>query len=76
MIRSSVLPNEMTSTSGLTDKRSEHCPSCGTERPHDVSITLLTESAATANAQYSREPYRISECLSCGRRTERRMNDA
>ncbi|WP_135662063.1 DUF7835 family putative zinc beta-ribbon protein [Halorhabdus rudnickae] len=66
----------MTSMSGLTDQLSEYCPSCGTERPHGVSVTLVTESDETDNAAYSREPYRVSECLNCGRRTERRMNDA
>ncbi|WP_136686725.1 DUF7835 family putative zinc beta-ribbon protein [Halorhabdus amylolytica] len=66
----------MASTPEPTDRMAEYCPTCRAERPHDVSVTLVTESDTTANAAYSREPYRVSECLDCGRRTERRMNDA
>jgi len=43
---------------------------------HDVSIQLKTESAASENAQFSREPYRVTECLDCGHRSSQRMNNA
>ncbi|CCQ32183.1 hypothetical protein HLRTI_002757 [Halorhabdus tiamatea SARL4B] len=64
-------------TTGRTDNsRTEYCPSCGSDQPHDVSITLLTENEDSDNAAYSREPYRVAVCRVCGRRAERRMNDA
>ena len=66
----------MATTQRRTDRMAEYCPSCGTERPHNVSVTIVTESDETTNAAYSREPYRVSECRHCGRRTEQRMNDA
>ncbi|MFB6202033.1 MAG: hypothetical protein ABEI98_08480 [Halorhabdus sp.] len=66
----------MATTEQATDEVTEYCPSCGHEQRHDVSITLVTESDETTNEAYSREPYRVSECRVCGRRTERRMNDA
>jgi len=56
--------------------RTEYCPGCETDQPHDVSIRLQTENEASDNAAYSREPYRVAVCQSCGRGTERRMNDA
>jgi len=66
----------MASTQRATDDMTEYCPTCGCERAHDISIELVTESDTATNAAFSREPYRVSVCRSCGRRTERRMNDA
>ncbi|WEL17588.1 MULTISPECIES: hypothetical protein [unclassified Halorhabdus] len=66
----------MATANQATNTRVEYCSSCRGEHPHDVSITLLTENEASDNAAYSREPYRVSVCRSCGQRTERRMNDA
>ena len=66
----------MATTSRVDNSRSEYCPSCGSNQPHDVSITLRTENEESANAAYSREPYRVAVCRVCGRQSERRMNDA
>ena len=53
----------------------ERCDSCGRETDHRVSIELKTESTKRENARYSREPYRMTECLSCGDRSSVRMNN-
>lgn len=54
----------------------EQCPSCNRETPHDVRIEIRTESNKRENAEYSREPYRVSECRDCGVTTSQRMNNA
>ncbi|MEF8821372.1 MAG: hypothetical protein V5A52_03780 [Halovenus sp.] len=54
----------------------EECSSCDRQTPHTVSVEILTESAKEENSEYSREPYRVSECLECGETTTRRMNNA
>lgn len=54
----------------------EECHECGREQPHDVSIDILTESDDAKNAEFSREPYRVSECRACGATSETRMNNA
>ena len=54
----------------------ELCESCGTETPHDVHIEIWTESAKQENAEFSREPYRISICAVCGMESAIRMNNA
>jgi PHP family Zn ribbon phosphoesterase len=54
----------------------ERCETCGRETRHDVSIRLHTESDRTENAEYSREPYRVSACRVCGTERTLRMNDA
>ena len=54
----------------------EECVDCGRETPHDVAIRLLTESRKEKNAEFSREPYRVSTCRLCGRKDELRMNNA
>ncbi|WP_336037074.1 hypothetical protein [Halobacterium yunchengense] len=60
-----------------TDGIVEECGDCGCERSHDVSIELLTESDDDGeNAAFSREPYRVAECRTCGATTTTRMNDA
>jgi rRNA maturation protein Nop10 len=53
----------------------EQCEDCGDETPHDVSISLVTESKKRSNAEFSREPYRVRVCEHCGARTEQRMNN-
>ncbi|WP_458190448.1 DUF7835 family putative zinc beta-ribbon protein [Haladaptatus sp. NG-WS-4] len=52
----------------------EHCEQCSRETAHRVEIEIRTENAQTS--AFSREPYRISTCVSCGTETSRRMNDA
>lgn len=54
----------------------EACEACGRETDHRVAIELKTESAKPENARYSREPYRVTECLTCGTRRSVRMNNA
>lgn len=54
----------------------ERCAVCGRKTAHAVSLELRTESDEEKNAHYSREPYRITRCLGCGKRRSQRMNDA
>lgn len=54
----------------------EFCEPCESETPHAVQIELRSESKSGENAAFSREPYRVSECRSCGEITAIRMNDA
>jgi hypothetical protein len=54
----------------------EHCSSCAEPTAHAARIELRTESSKEANAQYSREPYRVVECSVCGESSSQRMNDA
>ncbi|MFQ3285698.1 MAG: hypothetical protein ACI9TI_001826 [Natronomonas sp.] len=58
--------------SGMT----ERCETCGRDTPHDVSIQLRTESRQEENAEFSREPYRVSTCRRCGAERSIRMNNA
>lgn len=44
----------------------EPCTNCRHETPHRVVIELRSESAATEDTRYGRQPYRISTCLRCG----------
>ena len=61
----------------ITDppKLTEWCEQCDRETHHDVSISIRTESTKPLNAQYSREPYRVSVCQVCGREQSVRMNN-
>lgn len=54
----------------------ERCETCGRDTPHDVSIQLRTESRQEENAEFSREPYRVSTCRRCGADRSIRMNNA
>jgi hypothetical protein len=54
----------------------EECPECERETSHSVSLEILTESDKRENAQFSREPYRVSTCRICGTETKLRMNNA
>lgn len=58
------------------DGMTEECEKCGRETPHEVSIELLTESTKEENAEFSREPYRVSTCRVCGTEMSVRMNNA
>jgi len=64
-----------TTNDGLADV-SEDCEHCGRATPHAVSVEILTESRKRENAEFSREPYRVSECRVCGETTSTRMNNA
>lgn len=67
---------EMSATNRVSDGMSEHCEECGRETPHNVSVQIMTESSNPENAEYSREPYRVSECRVCDAETAIRMNNA
>jgi hypothetical protein len=54
---------------------SEDCPACGRETAHSVSIELRHERPERSHTGYSREPYRVSVCDSCGATERLRMND-
>ncbi|WP_205410986.1 DUF7835 family putative zinc beta-ribbon protein [Halorussus rarus] len=54
----------------------EECDDCERETPHEVAVEIRTESERRENAEFSREPYRVSECRICGTQTTTRMNDA
>ena len=58
------------------DEMVEPCANCGRETPHAVSVELRTESTDGANASFSREPYRVAECRTCGEAFAQRMSDA
>jgi hypothetical protein len=66
----------MSVTNEGQDEMAERCDNCGRETPHTVSVQIMTESSRPENAEYSREPYRVSECRVCGTQTALRMNNA
>jgi hypothetical protein len=66
----------MATTDAGADAMTERCQECQADTPHDVSIQLQTESVSGENTQFSREPYRVTECLDCGHRDTQRMNNA
>lgn len=69
-------PNRMATTDSSGAQRSEYCHHCEQETTQSVSIQLVTESDSPDNAEFSREPYRVSTCLVCGEKTADRMNNA
>ena len=54
----------------------ESCDECERETPHEVSVQIRTESQKRENAEFSREPYRVTECEICGETSSQRMNNA
>ena len=76
MLSSGVDRDVMSATDDASDGMAEECSDCGRETPHEVSVQILTESATTENAAFSREPYRVSECQACGATDRTRMNNA
>jgi hypothetical protein len=65
----------MATTRDSVDGLTEHCEACETDTLHQVSVQMRTESNKEQNAEFSREPYRVTECQQCGIRTSQRMND-
>ena len=59
-----------------TDGLTERCDNCSSETAHRVSVVLRTEKEGGKNTAFSREPYRVATCRSCGTETSQRMNDA
>ena len=76
MLSSPEEEDTMSATNDGGDGMTEECEECRRETPHEVSVQILTESATPENAEYSREPYRVSECRVCGAQTVLRMNNA
>jgi len=66
----------MASRTPSSEKMAESCDNCGRETAHSVSVELKTESTKAENAQFSREPYRVTECRVCGEQRSQRMNNA
>lgn len=66
----------MATTDDSFNGMTEHCEECELETLHEVSVQIRTESIKQENAQFSREPYRVSECQRCGSRSSQRMNNA
>lgn len=66
----------MATTDNSFNGITEHCDDCELETIHEVNVQIRTESLKQENAQFSREPYRVSECQRCGNRTSQRMNNA
>ncbi len=54
----------------------ELCDNCERETSHDVSVEIRTESKKRENAEFSREPYRVTTCQACGKERSQRMNNA
>ncbi|APW96573.1 hypothetical protein CHINAEXTREME_01765 [Halobiforma lacisalsi AJ5] len=66
----------MATTDNSFNGITEYCDECELETIHEVSVQIRTESVKEENAQFSREPYRVSECQRCGARSSQRMNNA
>ncbi|MXR41600.1 hypothetical protein GRX01_09650 [Halobaculum sp. WSA2] len=58
------------------DHVTERCGTCEGKTTHDVRVEIRTESQQEENAEFSREPYRITTCSECGAETTTRMNNA
>ncbi|MEZ3114773.1 hypothetical protein RYH80_02415 [Halobaculum sp. MBLA0147] len=58
------------------DSVRERCGECGHTTSHRVRVEIRTESQTAENAQFSREPYRVSTCSECGTESVTRMNNA
>lgn len=61
-----------TDTAGAFSELTEECLDCERETPHAVAVELRTENP---DSQFSREPYRVTECSACGATEEVRLND-
>lgn len=66
----------MATQNHISQGMTEHCEECGRETSHDVSVQIRTESRKKKNAEFSREPYRVTQCLVCGTEHSQRMNNA
>lgn len=66
----------MATKNGAFSTLTEECTDCGRPTAHEVAIEIRTESGKGTNAEFSREPYRVTECVECGATTSQRMNNA
>ncbi len=65
----------MSTTQSSTQEIVEQCENCDGKTTHRVFVKIITESDEETNAEFSREPYRITECVNCGTESRQRMND-
>lgn len=65
----------MSTTQSNLKETVEQCENCTTKTQHRVTVELITESDDAENAEYSREPYRVTKCTQCGSELQQRMND-
>jgi hypothetical protein len=65
-----------TQPSGSPGDIREQCTTCDAETLHSVAVEIRTESSKAENAEFSREPYRVSTCIRCETETVQRMNNA
>lgn len=56
--------------------QTEHCDTCERDTQHSISVEIKTESGKRENAEFSREPYRVTKCMACGTERSQRMNNA
>lgn len=61
-------------SSGAFSAVSEECDECEAETPHAVRVEVRTENPDADVPAASREPYRVTECETCGHETTTRMN--
>ncbi|QZX99773.1 hypothetical protein [Halobaculum rubrum] len=66
----------MATQPSVSDHVTERCVTCGGKTTHGVRVEIRTESQKEENAEFSREPYRITTCNECGVETATRMNNA
>lgn len=71
-----LVRDNMATTDDTIGATTEYCEDCGRSTPHEVTVELVTESSKVENAEFSREPYRLSECRICGETDTLRMNNA
>ena len=65
-----------TDTQPTVHTQRERCKNCMKYTQHTVNIEIRTESKTGVNAEYSREPYRVTECTECETEDAERMNHA
>ncbi len=66
----------MATTPSNPDNTVEYCSRCERDTLHVVRVEIRTESDKRENAEFSREPYRLTRCLECDKETTLRMNNA
>jgi hypothetical protein len=76
MRRRAFGPDGMATKRNAVADLTEECESCDRVTPHEVEVRILAESTNPENAEFSREPYRVSECRVCGCTETTRMNNA
>ena len=75
MLLSILVDSRMAAKNESITEMTEECDQCGRATRHQVTVQLLTESHRRENAEFSREPYRVTECQVCGTTTALRMNN-